>query len=226
MNRMLSFSLLSLFSPLLPTGSFTWSQGLEKAVEDGIVTDADSLRGWVQDAAERGLAFTELPLLIRMNEALSRGGDAAFLHLVSLNMAVRATAELRLEEYEKGRALYSILPSLGVDTSLFPASGQPWKNSGYLPLLSLAAVRLGIDLHDLLRGFVFAYVETMVMAGAKTIPLGQSAAWREITAILADIGPCIEGAYSVPEDEIVAGLVSVAIESAKHETMYSRIYRN
>ncbi len=226
MMRMLSFSLLSLFSPLLPTGSFTWSQGLEKAVEDGIVTDADSLRGWVQDAAERGLAFTELPLLIRMNEALSRGGDAAFLHLVSLNMAVRATAELRLEEYEKGRALYSILPSLGVDTSLFPASGQPWKNSGYLPLLSLAAVRLGIDLHDLLRGFVFAYVETMVMAGAKTIPLGQSAAWREITAILADIGPCIEGAYSVPEDEIGAGLVSFAIESAKHETMYSRIYRN
>lgn len=66
----------------------------------------------------------------------------------------------------------------------------------------------------------------MVMAGAKTIPLGQSAAWREITAILADIGPCIEAASAVPEDEIGAGLVRFAIESARHETMYSRIYRN
>ena len=226
MTLMLPFSLLSLFSPLLPTGSFTWSQGLEKAVEDGIVTDADSLGGWVRDAAERGIACTELPLLIRMNGALVRGDDTAFLSLVSLNMAVRATAELRLEEYEKGRALFGILPSLGVDPAFFPESPQPWKGSGYLPLLSLAAVRLGIALQDLLRGFVFAYVETMVMAGAKTIPLGQSAAWREITAIIADIGPCIEAASAVPEDEIGAGLVRLAIESARHETMYSRIYRN
>ena len=223
---MLSFSLLSLFSPLLPTGSFTWSQGLEKAVEDGIVTDAGSLREWVQDAAERGLSFTELPLLIRMNEALTKGDAPAFLRLAELNMAVRATAELRLEEYEKGRALYGILPSLGGDPASFPESLRLSKGSGYLPLLSLAAVRLGILLPDLLRGFVFAYVETMVMAGAKTIPLGQSAAWKQISAIVGNIGPCIDAAYDVPEDEIGAGLVSFAIESARHETLYSRIYRN
>ena len=66
----------------------------------------------------------------------------------------------------------------------------------------------------------------MVMAGAKTIPLGQSAAWKQISAIVGNIGPCIDAAYDVPEDEIGAGLVSFAIESARHETMYSRIYRN
>lgn len=220
------YSLLSLLSPLLPIGGFTWSQGLEKAVEDELIVDAKTLEEWVRYTVERGLVFSELPLLIRLYKSLESKELATFDNYVALNKAVRATFELRLEEYEKGRALVSILPSLGVDTKCIITKDKFNNNIGYLPILAQAALFLGIPLHDILRGFIFSYVENAILVGAKTIPLGQSAAWQLITSILQQTAHCLEDAFVIDDDEIGAGAFSFALESARHETMYSRIYRN
>lgn len=247
---MLSFALLSLMSPLLPTGGFTWSQGLEKAVEDNLVTNEHTLETWVKDSVERGLVFTELPLLLRFYNVathfLMAGSDdqileepsqklvepalldqmaptAQFLFLMQLSLAVRPTLELRLEEREKGRALLGILPSLGVKVPKFLTTD---KSAGYLAVLGVAAVAMQVKLDDLLRAFVFTYTESAVMAGAKTLPLGQNAAWRIIRNITAEADNYPIQAQAVSDEEIGAGLVGFAIESARHETMYSRIYRN
>ena len=83
-----------------------------------------------------------------------------------------------------------------------------------------------LKLDDLLRAFVFTYTESAVMAGAKTVPLGQNAAWRIIRNITAEADNYPIQAQAVSDEEIGAGLVGFAIESARHETMYSRIYRN
>src|SRR3954466_4840392 len=105
--------LLQLASPTLPVGAYSYSQGLEAAVESGIVRDAETAQQWIADVLEFSVARMDAPLLLRMmNEADTEGLNALFL-------ASRETAELRAETVQMGYSLNRLLPALGIEALAF-----------------------------------------------------------------------------------------------------------
>ncbi len=225
---MYSFGVLSLLSPLLPIGGFTYSQGIESAVENNLITDTNSLKLWIESMLYKGIKYLELPILIRLCNSAKENDWDAFLKWGEMIIASRGTMELKMEEMQKGRALVNILPSLNIAMDSIPPRILPNLSSSWLQALAYAAVRLDISVEELLHTFIFSFVESMVTVGAKIIPLGQSACWSVISEILTSskISTMIAEAKLLADDEIGSGLCNMAIQSSLHEVMYSRIYRN
>ena len=107
--------LLQLVSPSLPIGAFTYSQGLEWAVENGWVTNAEELSGWLTDAMRTGICYLEIPLFQRLYQAFALGQLENASGWIDYLLASRETNELRQEEHQRGRAFARLLPDLGCD---------------------------------------------------------------------------------------------------------------
>jgi urease accessory protein len=95
--------LLQLVSPSLPVGAFTYSQGMEWAVECGWVRDAESLQDWIESLLESSMTYLEIPLLKRLHDAAARADNKSFSYWSHYLAASRETRELRLEERNRGR---------------------------------------------------------------------------------------------------------------------------
>ena len=113
--------LMQLYSSGLPTGSFTYSQGLEWAVECQWVKTEKDLHGWSQDLIHNNLALLEIPLLLRMINACQAKDKFALARWTDLLLAHRETNELRLEEKNRGRAMHKLLLALNIDMA------EPWQ---------------------------------------------------------------------------------------------------
>ena len=109
--------LLQIVSPNLPTGAYSYSQGLEWAVEAGWVTDSESFRQWLQEQAHGAMVQQELPLLRLLYEAYQNRDEALAMKLCSTVIALRETTELRDEERQRGRAMLALTSELNSEIS-------------------------------------------------------------------------------------------------------------
>lgn len=215
--------LLHLVSPSLPVGAFTYSQGLEWAVECGWVTDENSLREWVGDLLQRNMTHLEVPLLARLYRA-SAANDSEALHYWSHYLiASRETKELREEERNRGRALAMLLPELGVpvtveNTLLFKSC----QLSGF----AHAASHWQVPLQNAAEGYLWGWLESMILNGVKIIPLGQTAGQRLIAEMTTNIPEQVACGLAILDEAIGASCTAQAIASSLHETQYTRIYRS
>jgi urease accessory protein len=218
--------LLQLASPTLPVGAYSYSQGLESAIEDGIVKDAGSAESWVRDVLSFSVGSFELPLLWRMSAALADADMARFELWNSTFRAGRETAELRSETLQMGHSLSRLMNDLpfcgeqdlenlrGVGALTFPAA------------FSFAAHHMGVDRHAALIAYLWSWLENQVMAALKAIPLGQSAGQRMLAAIGAELAETAQRAMQLGDDELSNFAPGLAIASSRHETQYSRIFRS
>ncbi len=106
---------LHLASPALPVGGFAYSQGLERAIDERIVTDEASAARWIGDLLMLSLARLEAPLWLRAFDASAAGDAARFAQLNDELLAARETAELRAESRQMGASMARLLPALGVE---------------------------------------------------------------------------------------------------------------
>lgn len=218
--------LLWLASPALPVGGFSYSEGLEAAVEHGLVTHEAEARDWLIDQLELGLARAELPLLAA---ALAAARDEDAVRLRALNawmLATRETAEQRLQAEQMGRSLADWLrqrqPGEAVVRLLAALDGTPT----YPVVWALAASTALASADDALAAFAFGWAENMVQAAVKAVPLGQSAGQRLLGALMAAIPAAVQHALAVPEDGRIASLPGLAVLGARHEHQYSRLFRS
>ena len=177
--------LLQLASPALPVGAYSYSGGLESAIEDGMVVDAASAERWIGDVLEFSLATYEAPILWRMSSALNNGDHDAFLNWNAIFKAGRETAELRAETLQMGGALKKLLAELSFcddgalavlarsDALTFPAA------------FAFAAHHMKVDAQAALVGYLWGWLENQVMAVLKAAPVGQTAGQK----MLANPGP-------------------------------------
>jgi urease accessory protein len=199
--------LLQLASPMLPVGAYSYSQGLEAAVEAGIVTDAASAERWIGDVLELSVARMEAPVLWRMMQ-----GEA----LNDLFLASRETAELRAETLQMGHSLCRLLSELGV-------SGVPAGAIAYPCAFARAVRHWGIEPREALVAYLWSWLENQVMAAIKAVPLGQTAGQR----MLLSLGGRLEAmAAQVPEYALSNFAPGLAMLSARHEKQYSRLFRS
>ncbi|HZM35922.1 MAG TPA: urease accessory protein UreF [Burkholderiales bacterium] len=196
--------LLQLASPVLPVGAYSYSQGLEAAVEAGIVVDAASAQRWIGDALELSVGAMEAPLLWRM----LNGEDCDALFVAS-----RETAELRSETLQMGASLARLLKDLSFDAP----------EGSYPAVYAFAARQWRIAPQDALTAYLWSWLENQVMAALKAVPLGQTDGQRMLLTLGEELPVITEKAKTRDLENLAPGL---AFLSARHETQYSRLFRS
>jgi urease accessory protein len=218
--------LIRLASPSLPVGGFSYSEGIEAAVDAGLVGDEASAGRWLVDQLHLGLARSDLALVARALAAWRRGDSD---HIVDLNRwfaTTRETAEMRQQAEQMGRSLALWLAHRGADDprrlhveALAPAPTWP-------VAFALAAADSGAGPRDVLIAFAAGWAENMTQAALKAVPLGQSAAQRLLVALAAEIPLAVDAALGLAAADMQAFTPMLAILSSQHETQYSRLFRS
>jgi len=164
--------LLQLVSPTLPTGAFSYSQGLEWAVEAHWVHDGPTLHRWLKDVLEQSIPFVDIPMFRRMYKAIRDDRFSELEQWCALLLACRETAELRLEEQTRGRALATLLQRLEItDDDHWYQPVQQSQLAGF----ALAAVRWKISLREAALGYTWS----LVIIGASMIIWYLVVTWNE-----------------------------------------------
>lgn len=215
--------LLHLVSPTLPTGAFSYSQGLEWAVEAKWVHNGPSLHNWLTDLMGQSLAFVDIPILCRIMTALQNKELQELESWCSVLLACRETAELREEEQTRGRALATLLQALAVDGA---KELKTTLNRSQLCGFALAAVRWNIGMQEAALGYTWAWLENQVLAGIKSIPLGQTEGQQLLQHLSAGIPKVVNLGMQVEDQDIGAASPALALACSLHENQYTRLYRS
>lgn len=215
--------LLQLSSPALPIGAYSYSQGLEYAVEVGWVNDAASTSAWLRGILEQGHRYLEVPILARLYDAWDHQDSTAIAHWTAMLVAGREGAELQAEEQHLGAALARVLVDQGLDEAV------PWlrrRPVSLATLWSLAAVRWGVPQRGAILAYLWAWTENQVTAAIKLVPLGQSAGQRLLAELMPTLTATLDAGLAVADEDIGAGLPGIALASGGHEVQYSRLFRS
>jgi urease accessory protein len=202
--------LLQLASPTLPVGAYSYSGGLEAAIEAGAVNDAASAERWIGDVLEFSMGRMEAPLLFRMMKKPE--WNETFL-------ASRESAELRAETVQMGYSLNRLLKDLGLGE-------VPVEEPSFPAAFAYAAVQWKIEPEAALQAYLWAWLENQVMAAVKAVPLGQTDGQRILLALGEKISALSKISISMEDEEIGNFAPGLAMLSAQHETQYSRLFRS
>lgn len=218
--------LLQLASPALPVGAYTYSQGLEWAVEAGMVKDEATALAWVGDQLEWNLGRWEAPLLARLMAAWSADDLDAVLALEADYLASRESAELRAETLQMGYSLRRLLHELGDMPAEFLARLAVPPSLTFAAVWSAVAAQWRIAPADALTTWLWSWAENQTMAALKAVPLGQASGQRILLAIGGRIPEVVDCALALLEDDFSNFAPGFAVASARHETQYSRLFRS
>ena len=228
MNPQLQLArLLQLASPALPVGAYTYSQGLEWAVETGVVRDAASAGLWIADLLRHGIGRYEAPLVSALMKVWTAADTAEIGRLNGEFLASRESAELRAETLQMGFSLHRLVrdlrdPGLSPIESTLASLEEVAFPTGWAGL----AAHWKISPPDALTAYLWSWAENQVMAALKAVPLGQASGQR----LLAELGGLIPSvavdALKLPEIKWSNFAPAFAIACARHETQYSRLFRS
>ena len=217
--------LIWLASPALPVGGFSYSEGLEVAVERAGVTTESTASDWLEDQLHLSLARTDLAVMAQAIPAW-RGEDLARIRqLNDWVLHTRETSELRAQTEQMGRSLLAWLHN---HESANPAHLQTCTDlpPTYPVAFALAASQTQASVRNCLLAYAFGWAENMVQAAIKSVPLGQSSGQRILARLGRSIPAAVEAAMQLPHSERLAFAPMLAILSSQHETQYSRLFRS
>ncbi len=215
--------LLQLLSPVLPVGGYSYSQGLEWAVEQGWVVTVNDLGQWLDELIEGPLTQQELPLLRQLYYAFVDDDIQAIEYWSKAVVAFRDTSELRAEERARALAYMRVLDALP------EVIAEPYRDSmQQTPFASMAwaCVNWGIDEQSLLHAFAFNWLDAYIVNGVKIIPLGQTDGQVLLHDNLPKLTQAVTTSLTISAESIGYSVPAVAMASCGHESQYSRIYRS
>jgi len=218
--------LMRLASPSLPVGGFSYSEGLEAAVEHGLVRDEAGTLAWLADQLRLALVPSELAVVAHAARAWGRHDLGEIAVLNDWQIASREAREPRQQSEQMGRSLGQWLrhldppePRLTALESLSPAPSWP-------VAFALAGVATGAPVGAIALAFAAGWAEAMVQAALKAVPLGQSAGQRVLAALAAEIPAAVDAALALEREAMQAFTPMLAILASRHEVQYSRLFRS
>ncbi|PLZ00532.1 urease accessory protein UreF [Burkholderia sp. WAC0059] len=222
-------ALLHLASPALPIGAFSYSQGLEAAIDAQLVGDADSARRWIEHGLGDVLAAGELPFLAHQIERWRTHDthDAAMLAEANDEfLASRESAELRRETAQMGWSLRQLCLQLEWGDAARRATLDGLASVAQPTAFALAAFAHDVPADAALAAYAFSWIENQVAAALKTVPLGQLAGQRILVALRPAVEAAVERALATPPEAVNTFAPQLGILSARHESQYSRLFRS
>lgn len=218
--------LLQLASPMLPVGAYSYSQGLEWAIEGGTVRDAASAERWIADVLEHSLCRFELPVLLRMCDAWRVEDRTLIRHWNEVFCAGRETAESHAETLQMGYSLCRLLKSLNEEDSPNVEYIQTISPLGFPSAYACAVAIWNIPVLAAVQAYAWSWLENQASAAMKIIPLGQSDGQRIMFSLGRRLNSLVESACSLRDDEISNFAPGLALAGCSHETQYSRLFRS
>jgi urease accessory protein len=215
--------LAQLVSPGLPIGMYSYSQGMESAVADKWVTDAEDAKAWLTGIMRSNLLRVDLPMLARLYTAWKNSDAQQLNEWGQMLLAYRETAELRMEDQQTGQALARLLLALGFEEM------EGWVRNPSTTLavvFSFAAVSWGIPKQETLLGYSWSWLENQVLCAVKLVPLGQVAGQRLLIELADELMPLVELALTFSDQDIGGSAFGLVLASSRHEMQYSRLFRS
>ncbi len=221
-----AWALLRLASPQLPIGGYSYSQGLEMAVENGRVNDAASARRWISDQLLLNLARFEAPLLLAHCHAAAQQDWPQLAKLCEEHRASRETRELYQESRQMGYSLQQLLNGLpeldDAARSFLEQRGEPHLALGW----ALAARAWTISPADALAAWLWSWLENQLAVLMKTLPLGQQAAQRLTSELLPLLQQAQQDAARIDPNHFGSAAFGLSLACMAHERQYSRLFRS
>lgn len=215
-------------SPTFPVGAYTYSSGLEFAVERELVIDAQTLELWIADMIRFGTGRTEGGFFALAHRAASTSGFETLSEVLTLSDAMRPTSELALESEAQGDAFLktvrSAWPHVGLDR-LHALSMEGDRKPGYAVAVGATCGFHGVPLVAGLAAFLHALAANLVSAAVRAIPLGQTDGQRVMSSLALVIEEHAPACADVEIDGLGAATPMVDWTSMQHETQYTRLFR-
>ncbi len=212
--------LVWLASPALPVGGFSYSEGLEAAVESAQAATESGASNWLVDQLHLTLARGDLAVMAKAIPAWQRSDQTRLRELNDWVLHTRESAEFRQQTLQMGNSFMAWRKSLGYVSTL------QVQDITYPIAFSCAAADSQAPVRECLLAFAFGWAENMAQAAIKSAHVGQGSGQRIVQRLQQEIPAAVDHALRLVDSERQAFSPMLAILSAHHETQYSRIFRS
>jgi urease accessory protein len=220
------YRLLSWMSPAYPVGAFSYSGGLEWAVEAGEIADAACLRDWLAATIGEGGGFCDAVFFVHAHRAVLHGDEDGLREVAELALAFAPSKERYLETSAQGRAFIDTTRAAWACPALDRfAAAQPGAVA-YPVAVAVAAAGHAIPLAPALHAFLHAVTSNLISAGIRLVPLGQTDGQRVLAGLEPVVAAVAQRAVVTPLDEVGGAAFRADIGSMRHETQYTRLFRS
>ena len=220
------YRLMAWLSPAYPVGAFSYSSGIEWAVEAGDIVDAETLQDWLAVIVMAGGGFCDAVFFAHAHRAVAVGDDATLHAVAELAAAFAPTRERHLETTAQGRAF------LTATCAAWPCAAADrldaaWDGPVAYPVaVAVAAAGHGIALAPALTAYLQAVAANLVSAGVRLVPLGQTDGQRVLAALEPAVVATAARACGAALDDVGGAAFRADLASARHETQYTRLFRS
>ena len=220
------YRLLAWLSPAYPVGAYTYSHGLETAVEDGSITTRVALVDYITTVLRAGAGRIDGALLVAAWRAAEASDDAALDEVTLLAAAWRGTAETALESMAQGTAFTSVTQSAWPDVRFSQFAARHPRQIAHPVAFGAAAGFHGIPLRPAVAGWLAAFAANLVSAGVRLVPLGQTDGQIAIAALHPVVEAAADAALAADLDTLGTAAPMLDLLSMRHEIQYTRLFRS
>ena len=220
------YRLMAWLSPAYPVGAFSYSSGIEWAVEVGEISNAETLKSWITATLGEGGGFSDAILFVHAHGAAAKGDSTALCTIAELAAAFAPSKERHLETTAQGKAFVDATraawPCEAMESFVANWTGL----IAYPVAVAIACGGHGIALSQALSAYLHAVAANPISAGVRLIPLGQTDGLRVLAGLESVIAAVADRALKTPLEEIGGATLRADIASMKHETQYTRLFRS
>jgi urease accessory protein len=220
------YRLMTWLSPSFPVGAFSYSSGIEWAVEAGDIADAGSLRDWLAAMLTEGSGFCDGVLLAQAHCAASMQDDVALREITELAAAFVPSRERQLETSTQGRAFIEIARAAWACDGLDRMIAACGSAIVYPVAVGLVSAAHGIPAEPTMHAFLHALVSNWISAGARLVPLGQTDSQRILASVESDVAATAKRALESSLDDLGSATFRADLAGVRHETQYTRLFRS
>jgi urease accessory protein len=218
--------LLQLSSSALPLGAYSYSEGLETAIEQQMIQGEEGLQHWLVQDLAHGTIRLEAALMVRGYRCWREGDLEGLQSWNQWGSAVKEGAELREQSWQMGNTLIRLLQALDSAPNLeagMAAVGQPCNSA---IAFGIGAAHWHIDESSATLGYLHSWATNLINAGVKLIPLGQTTGQQLLLQLHPTLETTAKTVLQLSDDELYSCSWGLGLASLQHETQYSRLFRS
>jgi urease accessory protein len=220
------YRLMAWLSPAYPVGAFSYSNGIEWAVESGDITNAETLKRWLTVIIAEGGAFCDAVFFVHAHRAIETSDDTALRAVAELAAAFAPSKERHLETTAQGRAFVEATRAAWPCAAL-ETLARVWDGPLAYPVaVGVTTAGHGIAAGPALDAYLHAVTANLISAGVRLVPLGQTDGQRLLAALEPVVAAAASRAGATPLEQVGGAAFRADLASMLHETQYTRLFRS